>query len=229
MQCVCLELSFHKNRGISIQPGIGVTMSDGVYLSDTGKMLVARPAESSDGVGRSIPRPLLVVASGKTTTVRLGLSAMRRESSMLPSGDGFRTKDDSTAAPNDSCLTLRDPGKLCTKIGSKMAARYTTSTGEVNEDAMTDPGVGSLATVLPKDLRAYQSGTQLTWCDVGRWYDVSSPSMYTINSNVDEPDSWNTNNAPQIGFSEDASRRCPLDNEQPYRPGEDEEWQPQEE
>lgn len=162
MQCVCLELSFQRNRGISIQPGIGVTISEGVYLSDTGKMLVARPADSSEGVGRSIPRPLLVVASGKTTTVLLGLSAISRDNSMLPSGDGLSTKHDSTAAPNDSCLTLRDPGKLCTNMGSKMAAKYTMSTGEVKEDAMTDPGVGSLATVLPKDLKVHQSDTELT-------------------------------------------------------------------
>lgn len=154
MQCVCLELSFHRKRGTSIQPGIGVTMSEGVYFRDTGKILVDRPAESNDGVGRRMPRPLLVVASGKTTTVLLGLAAMRRESSMLPSGDGLRMKHDSTAAPRESCLTFRDLGKLCTKMGSKMAARYTMSTGEVKEDAMTDPGVGSLAIVLPKDLRA---------------------------------------------------------------------------
>lgn len=58
---------------------------------------------------------------------------------------------------------------------------------------------------------------------------VSSPSLDTIHANIHEPDARDANDAPQIGFAEDASRWSPLDDEQPDGPGEDEEGQSQEE
>lgn len=51
----------------SSHPGMGVTTSAGVYLSETGNIFESLDADSSDGDSFRIPRPLLVVLSGNTT------------------------------------------------------------------------------------------------------------------------------------------------------------------
>ena len=112
MQCVCLEHNFHQNRTNSDQPGIGVTTSGGEYLRDTGKMLVFLEAESNDDVNVSTPRPLLVVASGKTTMTRLGFSETRRERGItcVVGVDEEKPKQDANARSSDIGRTLRVSG-----------------------------------------------------------------------------------------------------------------------
>ena len=70
MQCVGRLFRRQINLIASSQPGIGVTTSAGVYRKDTGKILVSLAADKRDGESLRIPRPLLVVVSGKTTMTR---------------------------------------------------------------------------------------------------------------------------------------------------------------
>lgn len=109
MQCVEREVKRQRKRIASTQPGIGVTTSAGVYRRDTGKMLVPFEAESSDGDRRRTPRPLLVVASGKTTITLLGLWATSFESSTVCSGAGDMLKQEAKAPSRDSGRTDLDP------------------------------------------------------------------------------------------------------------------------
>lgn len=51
----------------------------------------------------------------------------------------------------------------------------------------------------------------------------SSPSLYTVNSNIDPPYARNAEDAPQIGFAKEASGWGPLNDEIPNSPGEDDE------
>lgn len=52
------------------------------------------------------------------------------------------SKHPASAASRQTGRTRRLPGWLCVKIGSKMAARYKMSKGEVCDEAMTVPGPG---------------------------------------------------------------------------------------
>lgn len=47
--------------------GIGVVISGAVYLKLMGKIFVLAPTVTKDGAKGRIPRPLVVVHSGKTT------------------------------------------------------------------------------------------------------------------------------------------------------------------
>lgn len=71
--------------------GIGVVTSAGVYRKLMGNMATSFGVVSKLGANLRIPRPLVVVASGNTTTVRLGL-ARRRVATVAnlapPGGDG---------------------------------------------------------------------------------------------------------------------------------------------
>ena len=68
MQCVGLLHRFHKN--VKKEPGIGVVMSGAVYRRWTGKTFVFGGTVNRLGLKGKMPRPLLVVHSGKTTITR---------------------------------------------------------------------------------------------------------------------------------------------------------------
>lgn len=147
MQCVGRELSRQINTMDSSQPGIGVTTSAGVYRSDTGKIFVSLAADSRDGENFSMPRPLLVVASGNTTITRPWFSLVNWESSTKSScalKGSWMSKHAAIAPSRVTGRTRRLPGSLSVNIGSKIAAKYNTSSGDVYEEAMTVPGTGSL-------------------------------------------------------------------------------------
>lgn len=50
-----------------------------------------------------------------------------------------------------------------------------------------------------------------------------APSLYTVNSNIDPPDTRNAEDAPKIGFAKEAACWSPLDDEEPDGPGKVEE------
>jgi hypothetical protein len=54
-------------------------------------------------------------------------------------------------------------GKEAVKTGSKIAARYSASTGEVLDDAMIELSWGSRALFLFRELGLFQQGTNLGW------------------------------------------------------------------
>jgi hypothetical protein len=109
---------------LSSHPGIGVTTSAGEYRSETGKMLVPLDAERREGDRRSTPLPLLVVHSGNTTITRRGFVATSSARLIVFSGSGGgKAKQEARARSRERTCTFLEPGKLCVKIGSKMAAR----------------------------------------------------------------------------------------------------------
>jgi hypothetical protein len=75
MQCVGLERSFQRNDQYA--PGMGVVTSAGVYRRLTGKIRLFAGTPSKLGLNGSMPLPLVVVVSGKTTIIRLGCFATR--------------------------------------------------------------------------------------------------------------------------------------------------------
>lgn len=50
------------------------------------------------------------------------------------------------------------------------------------------------------------------------------PSLHTVNSNIDPPNSGDTEDTPQVGFAQKAACGRPLNEEQPHCPGENEKW-----
>lgn len=70
MQCVGLEHRFQ--RKVDSAPGTGVVISAGVYRRLIGKTLVLSGTVSKLGLNGRIPRPLVVVHSGKTAMIRSG-------------------------------------------------------------------------------------------------------------------------------------------------------------
>lgn len=74
IQCVGFVNKFHVK--VKYVPGIGVVMSAGVYRRLMGKILVAEGTVSSEGLNGRIPRPFVVVHSGKTTIGRSGCRLM---------------------------------------------------------------------------------------------------------------------------------------------------------
>jgi hypothetical protein len=54
-------------------------------------------------------------------------------------------------------------GKEAVKMGSKIAARYSASIGEVLDDAMIELSWGSRALFLFRELVSLQQGTNLGW------------------------------------------------------------------
>lgn len=132
IECVWREKSVQKNLMLSSHPGMGVTTSAGEYRSETGKILVPFDAERREGDKRSTPLPLLVVHSGNTTMTRRGFAATSSAKVIVFSGSaGGKAKHDARARSKESTWTFLELGKLCVKIGSKMAARYSTSKGDV--------------------------------------------------------------------------------------------------
>ena len=121
-------------------------MSPGVYRRLTGNIFAFRGAVSRDGLNGNIPRPFVVVHSGKTTTGRLWCS--RRSvwrSTRLACGGGVYCgawKARKIAWKRDILWTRRVEGYEAVKTGSNIAARYRASMGEVHEDAMIDDGCG---------------------------------------------------------------------------------------
>jgi hypothetical protein len=70
MQCVGRERRVYSV--LRYVPGTGVVTSAGVYLSEMGNIGVSGVRVSRDGANLRIPRPFVVVASGKSTMVRVG-------------------------------------------------------------------------------------------------------------------------------------------------------------
>lgn len=111
-----------------------------------GKIFARGGAVSNEGLKGSIPRPFVVVHSGKTTTGRLRCSrrSVWRLTRLACGGGVYRGgwKARSIAWNRDILWTKRVDGYEAVKTGSKMAARYRGSIGEVEEDAITDDGCG---------------------------------------------------------------------------------------
>lgn len=79
IQWVGLLFNRQMNLATSSQPGMGVTISVGVYRRETGKTDVEGEAERREWENLRMPRALLVVLSGKTTRVRVGFCFTRSE------------------------------------------------------------------------------------------------------------------------------------------------------
>jgi hypothetical protein len=129
-------------------PGTGVVMSGGVYRRLIGKILVFGGIVRRLGLNGKIPLPFVVVHSGKTTITLCGCSTSSVFRSVIldPFGGyscGFR-RARRIAPKRDMHSTCRVWGYETVKIGSKMAARYKESTGEVKEDAIIFDGSGTL-------------------------------------------------------------------------------------
>ena len=109
-------------------PGTGVVMSAGVYLSETGNTGTSGERVSSDGANLRIPRPFVVVASGKTTTVRVGFWRTRFASVVAAEGGNGGVRDGERnalrmAARSGMGVTFGVDGCEQVNIGSKIAAR----------------------------------------------------------------------------------------------------------
>ena len=94
-----------------------------------------------------MPFPFVVVHSGNTTMTLCGCSARRVFKSVIFApfdGCSWGFERARRIAPNSeiSC-TWRVCGYETVNIGSKIAARYSESMGEVNEDAITFEGWGT--------------------------------------------------------------------------------------
>ena len=125
MQFVGFDSRFHRN--VRYVPGIGVVISAGVYRRLTGKIFVLGGAVSRLGLKGKIPRPFVVVHSGKTTTGRSGLSlSILERSTSSAEGEGCKVggrKARSMAWKSDIGSTRRVVGYEAVKTGSKMAAK----------------------------------------------------------------------------------------------------------
>lgn len=124
-------------------PGKGVVTSAGVYLKLMGKILDERGAVSRDPLNGRMPRPLVVVHSGKTAMTRFGCFRIKDSRSISLAFGGCSlgaSKACKTACKSDTGRTSRLKGYETVNMGSKMAARYKASMGEVKEEAMTEDG-----------------------------------------------------------------------------------------
>jgi len=102
-----------------------------------------------EGLSRRTPRPFVVVHSGNTATELLGFS-LRRLATVVRRELGGGCVSGGANARRMACskeirCTFGVYGYDTVKMGSKMAARYSASIGQVKEDAMMDPGCGSRA------------------------------------------------------------------------------------
>jgi len=109
-----------------------------------GKIFVSGGTVKRLGLNGSIPFPLVVVHSGKTTITRFGCSLTKtlRSVNFAPFGGysfGFE-RARKIAPKRESCSTWRVCGYEAVKMGSNMAARYRESIGDVKEDAMISGG-----------------------------------------------------------------------------------------
>lgn len=106
--------------------GIGVVTSAGVYRRLMGKMATSFGVVSKLGANLRIPRPLVVVASGNTTTVRVGLARRRvaTVAKVVPFGGDRRggEKARRIAVRRVICSTFLVVGYEAVKTGSNMAA-----------------------------------------------------------------------------------------------------------
>jgi hypothetical protein len=93
-----------------------------------------------------IPLPFDVVHSGSTTTTDCGylLRITDRGTNFAPGGGVGRGEANARkmACKRDICCTRRVCGYDAVNIGSKMAARYKQSIGDVNEEAIMVPCCG---------------------------------------------------------------------------------------
>ena len=96
------------------------------------------------GENRKIPRPLDVVHSGRTTTAESGCSfkSFDKGTKRAPRGGVIigATSARYMAWKSEMGCTIRVFGYDAVKIGSKIAARYRQSIGDVKDDAMRVPG-----------------------------------------------------------------------------------------
>ena len=76
MVCVGELQRFHTNRHVARQPGTGVVTSAGLYRRLVGKMGTVSGVLAREGDRGSMPLPLVVVDSAKTTMMRLGFFAI---------------------------------------------------------------------------------------------------------------------------------------------------------
>ena len=108
------------------------------------------------GLNCRMARPLLVVPSGKTTIDESGFSWSRVASETSRElGGGVLSGGVSArkiAWKREMRWTSGVDGYEAVKMGSKMAARYKQSMGEVKEDAMIDPGCGTRFWCFARDL-----------------------------------------------------------------------------
>ena len=129
-------------------PGSGVVMSGGVYRRLIGNILVFGGVVRRLGLNGKIPLPLVVVHSGKTTITLSGCSVTSVFRSVIFAflrgySCGFRSAR-RIAPRREMCSTCRVWGYETVKIGSKIAAKYRESIGEVKDDAMIFDGSGTL-------------------------------------------------------------------------------------
>lgn len=107
--------------------GIGVVTSLGVYLRLTGNIFVFGGAVRREGLKRRMPRPLVVVHSGRTTMLESGFSRTSVERGTRRAfGGGVRCGGSSArsiAWNREMRWTRRVKGYETVKMGSKIAAR----------------------------------------------------------------------------------------------------------
>ena len=149
-------------------------------------------AVSRLGLKGSMPRPLLVVHSGKTTTTRSGYCSTRvsrstKSAVWLGISCGC-AKARRTACRRVIGSTSRDVGYDAVKTGSKIAARYKASMGDAQEAAMMVPSCGRRFKFLLMVLRESERvlGRQVQYI----------PSFDAVNLQIDPPYSRNTDNRP---------------------------------
>lgn len=112
----------------------------------SGKTFVLGGTLRSDGLSGRMPLLLVVVHSGSKTMLASGFSwrSVSISTSFVPLGGlvSGHANARRRAWSRFSRWTLRVVGHDAVNTGSKIAARYRTSRGEVNEDAITVRGPG---------------------------------------------------------------------------------------
>jgi hypothetical protein len=100
------------------------------------------------------------------------------------------------------------------------------SKGEVCEAATTEPAVGMwVLPAFPREL--IRSISTVEKSDAIFVNDL--PSANSINLQINPPDAWNPDDAPEICFAQESSRRGPLDEGEPDETGENQEGYAKEE
>jgi hypothetical protein len=137
-----------SQRKDTYAPGSGVVTSAGVYRRQTGNILADGGALRRPGEKAKTPRPLEVVHSGKTTTVRLGFSLMMEARVTRDAPRGVVSGSESArsmARKSDIRSTSMLFGYDAVNMGLNMTARYRQSMGEVNDEAIIEPDDGNLS------------------------------------------------------------------------------------
>lgn len=104
--------------------------------------------------------------------------------------------------------TLRVLGYEMVKIGSKMAARYKQSMGEVCDEAMMVPGEGNrgLFAFIPRELSVVSTYNIRSWID--------QPSSDTIDLKIYPPYPWRSQYTPQYRLFTQGPNGKPLQEQQ---------------